>query len=104
MIRATGVKIRPITRSPTGENRSAGKEWTAMDRMFRVLGFWLLMIGLMFMAGEMFLLAILFGVQAILFFILGYMRYTERTYMLIFGGYMFLAFTGIVYWSFFQVG
>ncbi|QKI83768.1 Protein of unknown function [Kroppenstedtia eburnea] len=75
-----------------------------MDRMFRVLGFWLLVIGLMFMAGDMLTLAILFGVQAILFFILGYMKYTERTYMLLFGGYMFLAFTGIVYWSFFQVG
>ncbi|SMO48444.1 DUF2626 family protein [Melghirimyces algeriensis] len=75
-----------------------------MDRMFRVLGFWLLVIGLMFMAGHMNILALLFYFQAAIFFVLGYLKYTERTYMLLFGGYMVLAFTGIVYWSFFHVG
>ncbi|MDA8351729.1 MAG: DUF2626 family protein [Firmicutes bacterium] len=75
-----------------------------MDRMFRVLGFWLLAIGLMFMAGQMYMLAGLFMFQAAIFFVLGLMNFTERTYMLIFGGYMLVAFTGIVYWSFFQVG
>ena len=58
-----------------------------MDRMFRVLGFWLLMIGLMFMAGEMFLLAILFGVQAILFF---HPRLHE-----VYGTYLYVDFRGI---------
>ncbi|SDW06376.1 Protein of unknown function [Marininema mesophilum] len=75
-----------------------------MDRMFRVLGFWCIVIGLMFMAGHMNILAGLFYFQAALFIVLGYMRYTERTYMLMFGGYMVLSFVGIVYWSFFQVG
>ncbi|OYD07837.1 DUF2626 family protein [Paludifilum halophilum] len=75
-----------------------------MDRMFRVLGFWCLVIALMFMAGTMNILAGLFFLQAVIFAVLGYMNYTERTYMLLFGGYMVLAFIGIVYWSYFQVG
>ncbi|PTX65080.1 uncharacterized protein DUF2626 [Melghirimyces profundicolus] len=75
-----------------------------MDRMFRVLGFWLLVIGLMFMAGHMNILAGLFYLQAAIFFVLGYLNFTERTYMFLFGGYMVIAFTGIVYWSFFHVG
>ncbi|QKG84788.1 DUF2626 domain-containing protein [Kroppenstedtia pulmonis] len=75
-----------------------------MDRMFRVLGFWCAAIALMFMAGGMYILSGLFFLQALLFVLFGYMRYTERTYMLLFGGYMALSFIGIVYWSYFQVG
>ncbi|GGE22729.1 hypothetical protein GCM10011571_25990 [Marinithermofilum abyssi] len=74
-----------------------------MDRMFRVLGFWCLVMALMFMAGQMNVVAGLFFLQTVLFFGLGYMRYTERTYMYLFGGYMVIAFIGIVYWSFFQM-
>lgn len=75
-----------------------------MDRMFRVLGFWCLAIALMFLAGKMYILSGLFILQTAFFYIMGYMRYTERTYMLIFGGYMTVAFIAIVYWSYFQVG
>ncbi|MDR6224823.1 DUF2626 family protein [Desmospora profundinema] len=75
-----------------------------MDRMFRVLGFWCLAIGLLFMAGQMYILSGLFFLQTAFFYVLGYMRYTERTYMLIFGGYMTVSFIAIVYWSYFQVG
>ena len=64
--------------------------------MFRVLGFWALAIALMFVAGHMYKQAGLFFFQAILFVILGYQHYTEKTYMYLFGGYMFLSFCGMV--------
>ena len=72
-----------------------------MDRMFRMLGFWLLMMSLMFLAGGMTNLAILFFVQTIAFVAISYFRLTERAYMYIFGGYMFVAFVGMVFWAFF---
>lgn len=72
-------------------------------RMFRVLGFWTLAIGLMALAGGMNQMALLFFFQTAAFVVLGYMNLAERTYMMIFWGYMILSFLGFTYWSFFQM-
>jgi hypothetical protein len=74
-----------------------------MDRMFRVLGFWTLAIALMSLAGGMIPMALIFFFQTAVFVILGYMRLSERTYMLLFWGYMILSFGGFTYWSFFRM-
>ncbi|MCS7463430.1 DUF2626 domain-containing protein [Paenibacillus doosanensis] len=74
-----------------------------MDRMFRVLGFWTLVIGLMALAGDMVPMAMIFFAQTVLFVLLGYMKLSERTYILLFWGYMILSFTGFTYWSFFKM-
>jgi formate-dependent nitrite reductase membrane component NrfD len=66
-----------------------------MDRMFRVLGFWAFVIALMFLAGHMYIPCALFLVQTVIFFVLGYMKLTERTYMYLFGAYMLVSFTGM---------
>jgi hypothetical protein len=73
-----------------------------LARMFRVLGFWTLVIGLMALAGHMTEMALLFFFQTAVFVLLGYMNLSERTYILIFWGYMIVSFTGFTYWSFFQ--
>jgi uncharacterized membrane protein len=72
-------------------------------RMFRVLGFWTLVIGLMALAGDMIPMALLFLFQTVVFVVLGYMNFTERTYILLFWGYMVLSFAGFTYWSFFHM-
>ncbi|MDF2816025.1 MAG: hypothetical protein K0Q81_2225 [Paenibacillus sp.] len=74
-----------------------------MARMFRVLGFWTLAIGLMALAGDMKEMALLFFFQTTAFVILGYMNLSERAYILIFWGYLVLSFTGFTYWSFFKM-
>jgi hypothetical protein len=74
-----------------------------MARMFRVLGFWTLVIGLMALAGDMTQMALLFLFQTAAFVALGYMNFSERTYMLLFWGYLVLSFTGFTYWSFFMM-
>jgi len=74
-----------------------------MDRMFRVLGFWTLMIGLMSLAGDMIPMAMIFFAQTALFVILGYLKLTERTYIMLFWGYMVIAFSGFTYWSVFNL-
>ncbi|GAA4858012.1 DUF2626 domain-containing protein [Paenibacillus vulneris] len=74
-----------------------------MDRMFRVLGFWTLVIGLMALAGDMIPMALLFFAQTAIFVLLGYLKLSERTYILLFWGYMILSFTGFTYWSFFKM-
>jgi hypothetical protein len=74
-----------------------------MDRMFRVLGFWTLVIGLMALAGELIPMAMLFFAQTAIFVLLGYLKLSERTYILLFWGYMVLSFTGFTYWSFFKM-
>jgi hypothetical protein len=71
--------------------------------MFRVLGFWTLVIGLMALAGDMIPMSLLFFFQTALFFVLGYMKLSERTYILMFWGYMLLSFTGFTYWSVFRM-
>jgi Protein of unknown function (DUF2626) len=74
-----------------------------MGRMYRVLGFWTLMIGLMSLAGNMIPMALIFFAQTIMFVILGYLKLSERTYILLFWGYMIIAFSGFTYWSVFKL-
>ncbi|MED4601126.1 DUF2626 domain-containing protein [Paenibacillus validus] len=74
-----------------------------MDRMFRVLGFWTLAIGLMALAGDFIPMALLFFAQTAIFVLLGYLKLSERTYILLFWGYMILSFSGVTYWSFFKM-
>ncbi|AFC32226.1 MULTISPECIES: DUF2626 domain-containing protein [Paenibacillus] len=74
-----------------------------MDRMFRVLGFWTLVIGLAALAGDFIPMALIFFAQTAIFMLLGYMKLSERAYILIFWGYMILSFTGFTYWSFFKM-
>ncbi|MFD1955209.1 DUF2626 family protein [Paenibacillus thailandensis] len=72
-----------------------------MARMYRVLGFICLLIALMAYAGHMIEFSILFFVQAAAFVFLGYLKFTERTYVMMFWGYMIVAFIGFSYWSVF---
>lgn len=74
-----------------------------MARMYRVLGFWTLIIALMALAGHMTNMALLFFAQTAVFMFLGYMNLKEKTYMYLFWGYMLVAFFGITYWSFFRM-
>ncbi|MCR8845762.1 DUF2626 domain-containing protein [Paenibacillus sp. SC116] len=74
-----------------------------MARMFRVLGFWTLIIGLMAYAGHMVEMALLFFLQTAFFVLLGYLKLTERTYILSFWGYMLVSFTGFSYWTIFEM-
>lgn len=75
-----------------------------MARMFRVLGFWTLAIALMAYAGDMYEMSLLFFIQSAVFFLFGYLNFTERTYILMFWGYMIVAFLGFTYWSVFEMG
>lgn len=72
-------------------------------RMFRVCGFWTFVIALMALAGDLKEMAFLFFFQTIAFFLLGYMNLTEKTYLVMFWGYMILSVLGVSYWSFFQM-
>ncbi|SFJ05273.1 DUF2626 family protein [Thermoflavimicrobium dichotomicum] len=74
-----------------------------MGRMFQVLGFWTLAMALMFLAGELYIPAILFFVQTALFIILGLLNLTEKTYMYLFAAYMFIAFCGMVWYATFMM-
>ncbi|AZK46869.1 DUF2626 family protein [Paenibacillus lentus] len=75
-----------------------------MARMYRVLGFFTLTIGLMAFAGNHIEMALLFFLQTAFFVIFGYLKFTEKTYILLFWGYMIVAFTGFSYWTIFQMG
>lgn len=72
-----------------------------MGRMFRVLGFWTLVIGLMALAGNLVEMALLFFLQTVAFFLLGYMNLTERSYILLFWSYLIVSFLGFTFWTFF---
>jgi succinate-acetate transporter protein len=74
-----------------------------MDRMFRVLGFWTLVIALMSLAGDMMAMSLIFFFQTVVFILLGYLKLSERTYILTFWGYMVIAFLGFTYWSVFKM-
>nr|WP_243895885.1 DUF2626 family protein [Paenibacillus sp. F411] len=71
--------------------------------MFRVLGFFTLTIGLMAFAGELVEMALLFFLQTAFFVILGYLKFTERTYITLFWAYMLVTFTGFSYWTIFHM-
>ncbi|HUC93150.1 MAG TPA: DUF2626 family protein [Paenibacillus sp.] len=75
-----------------------------MARMYRVLGFWTLVIALMAFARELTEMSLLFFFQTAVFFLLGYLNFSERTYILMFWGYMILSFLGFTYWSVFKMG
>lgn len=75
-----------------------------MARMFRVLGFFTLVIALMSFAGDLTEMSLLFFVQTVVFFLLGYLNFTERTYLLLFWAYMVLSFLGFTYWTVFKMG
>lgn len=66
--------------------------------------FFTLAIGLMAFAGGLTEMALLFFLQTAFFVILGYMKFTEKTYVLLFWAYMILTFTGFSYWTIFQMG
>jgi len=74
-----------------------------MARMFRVLGFFTLLIALMALAGDLVGMSLLFFAQTAAFVLLGYMNLREKTYLYLFWGYMVIAFFGITYWSFFRM-
>ena len=72
-------------------------------RMYRVLGFFSLVIGLMAFAGHLYEFALLFFAQAVAFVFLGYLNFSEKTYMYMFWGYMVISFVGFTYWSVFKM-
>lgn len=74
-----------------------------MARMYRVLGFLTLLIGLMAFAGNMPEFALLFFAQAVAFVFLGYLNFSEKTYIVMFWGYMVISFVGFTYWSVFKM-
>lgn len=74
-----------------------------MARMFRVLGFWTLVTGLMALAGDMMGMALLFFAQTAAFVFLGYMNLSEKAYMMIFWSYMIVCFLGFTYYTFFEM-
>lgn len=71
-----------------------------MARMYRVLGFFTLAMGLMALAGNMMEMALLFFFQTAVFVSLGYMNLSEKAYLLIFWGYLIVAFTGLTFYTF----
>ncbi len=75
-----------------------------MDRMFRVLSFWTGIFAIMFFVGGMLEMALLFLAQTGFFYILGYLRLTERMYMYIFGAYLTIFFVGFTYYTTFVFG
>lgn len=74
-----------------------------MGRMYRVLGFWTLVIGLMALAGDMQEMALVFFFQTAAFVLLGYMNLSERAYILIFWGYLIVCFLGFSYYTFIEM-
>ncbi|MGZ9585050.1 DUF2626 domain-containing protein [Paenibacillus marinisediminis] len=74
-----------------------------MARMFRVLGFWTLVFGLMAFAGDLTEMALLFFMQTAVFVLLGYLKLSERTYILSFWAYMVICFVGFSYWTVFEM-
>jgi hypothetical protein len=74
-----------------------------MDRMYRVLAFWTLIIAIMAFLGHMAAFGVIFLVQTLVFLLLGYMNLSEKTYIYIFWAYMIVSFSGIFYWAFFQM-
>ncbi|RBW70573.1 DUF2626 domain-containing protein [Bacillus taeanensis] len=72
-----------------------------MEMMYRVLGFWAGVIGVMAWLGDMQNMALLFLGQTIVFVSLSYLKLSERTYIYIFGAYLTLFMVGFTYISIF---
>jgi len=79
------------------------EEETFVARMFRVLGFFTLVIALMAFAGNMYEFSLLFFFQTAFFFLLGYLNLNERTYLYTFWAYMIVTFLGLTYWMVFEM-
>jgi len=71
--------------------------------MYRVLGFWTAVIGIMFFLGDQKGVSILFLSQTGFFVILSYLHLTERMYMYIFGAYLTVFFAGFTYYTAFMM-
>ena len=74
-----------------------------MDRMYRVLGFWSLMFGLMAMWAHLTTFALIMFAQTAMFVALSYLNLSERSYMMLFAGYMVFSFIGFFYYAFFMM-
>jgi len=72
-----------------------------MARMYRVLGFWTLMIALMAAWAGLTNMALIFFAETAIFVALSYINLSERTYMLLFAAYMVFSFVGFFYYAFF---
>ncbi|KGA95904.1 membrane protein [Alkalihalobacillus alcalophilus ATCC 27647 = CGMCC 1.3604] len=70
-----------------------------MDRMFRVLAFWTGIFAVLFFAGGMTNMAILFFAQTGALLALSYLKLSERVYIYIFGAYCTIFFVGFTYYS-----
>lgn len=66
--------------------------------MFRVCGFFLGIMAVLFFVGKMHVLALLFLAQTGLFVFLSYLKLSERMYMYIFGAYLTIFFIGYSYY------
>ncbi|KXH87444.1 DUF2626 domain-containing protein [Sporosarcina sp. HYO08] len=70
-----------------------------MDNMFKLLGWWTGIFAVMFYAGDMLSVSLLFVANTIFFLLLGYLNLTERVYMYIFGAYLMVFMVGFSYYS-----
>ncbi|MGM8214110.1 DUF2626 domain-containing protein [Bacillaceae bacterium W0354] len=69
-----------------------------MDRVFRGLAFWTGIFTVMFYAGDMIELSLLFLAQTIFFLGVGYLKLSERLYMYLFGAYLTVFMVGFTYY------
>lgn len=74
-----------------------------MPRMFRVIAFWTAIFGVMFNTDGKIDAALLFYGQTVIFYCLGLLNLSERTYIYIFGAYLTLFFIGFTYWTTFMM-
>ncbi|HET7657329.1 MAG TPA: DUF2626 domain-containing protein [Bacillales bacterium] len=74
-----------------------------MPRMFRVIAFWTAIFGIMFNVDGKIDAALLFYGQTVVFYCLGLLNLSERTYIYIFGAYLTLFFIGFTYWTTFMM-
>lgn len=70
-----------------------------MARMYRMLSFWTGMMAVLFLAGNMYNVALLFFAQTVFLLALGYLNLSERTYIYIFAAYLTVFFVGFTYYS-----
>jgi len=72
-----------------------------MDRMYRVLSFWTLVIAVMALWGELWPMSLIFFGLTAFFLSLGYLRLSEKTYLNIFFAFMFISFVSFTYYTFY---
>lgn len=74
-----------------------------MARMFRVLAYFSLIIALIGFWMDLLPMALIFFAQTAVFAALSYLGLSERTYLLLFNGYMIVAFVAFLYVIFFAL-